>query len=99
MPIDQQGEQCIKAFKSQGGQSHVTQNPHALLRNNVTAGTIKQLMETGLQLPTGRGHFYDITNRDEDNDEEENDAAVPKTHYSKGKANQLRFVNQVPLVA
>ena len=50
MGIDQQGEQCIKIFKGQGGQSGDTHNEHVFLRNNICSGTINDMLDTGLHL-------------------------------------------------
>ena len=92
-PPDQLGEGSIKEFKSEGGQSYLTQNPHALLRNNISAGAIKHMMDTGLHLANNNPDIE----RDENNDEasEEHGAGPKNPHHSKGKASQLRFINQV----
>jgi len=90
MGIDQQGEQCIKTFKGQGGQSRDTQNEHALLRDNIAHGTIKHMLDIGLHLSTdSKNNVSDENLNNEDQD------AGPNNHHSYGKASQARFITHV----
>ena len=90
MGIDQQGEQCIKTFKGQGGQSHNTQNEHALLRDNIAHGTLKHMLDTGLHL--SKDSKINVSDEHLNNEEQE---SGPKNHHSYGKASQERFITHV----